>query len=146
MGHELNACKTILAFEVTSLTHGQTEALAACEAASNIFGRRELPDGLLPSSSIRYHGEKLHEAIPTSVMHMERLRDGIPAFELFAEAGLCSSKSAARRLIQQGGAYVNEERVKEFDQAIGLAQMTEAGILLKAGKKKIHRILGLKEF
>jgi tyrosyl-tRNA synthetase len=84
--------------------------------------------------------QKKVEAVPTTLIEIGRLEKGIPAFELFSEVGLCASRSAARRLVQQGGAYVNDERVQELDSPIGLAHMTEQGILLKAGKKKIHRI------
>jgi len=139
-GQELNACKTILAYEVTALTHGSKEALAAYEAAAGVFGRRSLPADLLPASSIPRSVDLKVEAVPTTPIEAERLAKGIPAFELFAEVGLCASRSAARRLVEQGGAYVNDERVQEVDSPVELAHMTEEGILLKAGKKKIHRI------
>jgi tyrosyl-tRNA synthetase len=71
---------------------------------------------------------------------MERLEDGIPAFELFAEIDLCDSRSAARRLIEQGGAYVNEDRINNKDFRIVAAHLRAGGILLKAGKKRVHRI------
>jgi tyrosyl-tRNA synthetase len=140
-GQHLNACKTVLAYEVTSIAHGKDKALAAYEAASKVFGRRSLPDNLLPSSSIPRAIEEDGQAIPTTWIPADRLANGLAAFELFTEVGLCESKSAARRLIQQGGAYVNEERIGEFDYKIGLAHASGQGILLKAGKKKFHRIL-----
>jgi tyrosyl-tRNA synthetase len=139
-GQELNACKTILAYEVTALTHGNKEALAAYEAAAGVFGRRKLPGDLLPSSSIPRSVKQKVEAVPTTVIEVERLAKGIPAYELFSEVGLCASKSAARRLVQQGGAYVNEQRIQDVDAPIGLSHVVEEAILLKAGKKKIHRI------
>ena len=80
------------------------------------------------------------QAIPTTVLSIDRLKDGIPAFELFAEVGLCASRSAARRLIQQGGAYLNDDRLKDTETRIDLEFQLKDGILLKAGKKKIHRI------
>lgn len=139
-GHEFNACKTILAYEVTALAHGSENALASFEAASGVFGRRRLPDDLLPSSPIpRQVGEELR-AIPTTGIPVDRLERGIPAFELFAEIGLCSSRGEARRLIQQGGAYVNEERVDAFDFRIGSEHARDGEILLKAGKKRVHRV------
>ena len=139
-GQELNACKTILAYEVTALTHGFEQAVAVFEGASRIFGQRHLPAELLPSSSIPRGASEDDAAIPTTVMAKERLDAGITVFELFAEIGLCGSKSAARRLIQQGGAYVNRERIQAFDEIIGSKNLTSNGILLKAGKKKVHRI------
>lgn len=139
-GHELNACKTILAFEVTRIAHGHERAVAAHEAAGRLFGRRPLPQDLLPSSTIPRSLIGDGDAVPTTVIAMARLEPGIPAFELFVETGLCASKSAARRLIEQGGAYVNESRVSRFDQLIGASEFTSGSLLLKAGKKKIHRV------
>jgi tyrosyl-tRNA synthetase len=139
-GQDLNICKTILAYEVTSITHGSANAVAAYEAASRIFGQRHLPKDLLPSSSIPRRILTASEAEPTTSMRADRLEEGIPAFELFAETGLCASRSAARRLIEQGGAYVNEQRVPTLDARIGMDHVTSEGILLKAGKKKVHRI------
>ena len=140
-GADLNVCKTILAYEVTALTHGAEAALASFEAASSVFGRRDLPEDLLRSSTIPRAAGREARAVPTTTVDRKRLEEGIPAFELFAEVGLCESKSAARRLIQQGGAYVNDERVSAFDTRIGTGFPGEAGMLLKAGKKKVHRIL-----
>ena len=139
-GQDLNVCKTILAFEVTKLAHGRDAALRAIEASGSVFGERRLPPDLLPSSDIpRVSGEKA-DAVPTTIVRMERLHDGIAAFELFAEIDLCDSRSAARRLIRQGGAYVNEDRITDIDFRIGAAHLKDGGILLKAGKKKVHRI------
>ncbi len=139
-GQDLNACKSILAFEVTRLVHGSQAALSAIEAAFSVFGQRRIPPDLLPSSGIpRLSGEKA-DSVPTTFFQRERLEDGIPAFELFAEIELCGSRSAARRLIEQGGAYVNEDRINAIDFRIGAAHLKDGGIVLKAGKKKVHRI------
>ena len=80
------------------------------------------------------------EAVPTIFLASGRLVEGIPAFKLFLESGLCESASAARRLITQGGAYVNDVRIQQFDLLIGKERLTSEGILLKAGKKKICRV------
>ena len=139
-GQDLNFCKTILAFEITRVVHGRQAALSALEAARSVFGERRLPPDLLPSSDIpRLSGES-SGAVPTTIVRIERLEDGIPAFELFAEIELCDSRGAARRLIQQGGAYVNEDRISAIDYRIGTEHLKDGGILLKAGKKKVHRI------
>jgi tyrosyl-tRNA synthetase len=139
-GQDLNTCKNILAFEVTRLTHGSEAALAAHEAAGSVFGGREIPADLLPSSGIpRKAGEKA-DAVPTTVVTLSRLEQGIPAFELFAEMNLCDSRSAARRLIKQGGAYVNEERLGDIDFLVGVKHLKDGTVLLKAGKKKVHRV------
>ncbi len=139
-GHELNACKSILAYEVTRIAHGPAEAVAAHEAAGRLFGHRSLPKDLLPSSSVPREAGGEEAAVPTTEIAAGRLKAGIPAFELFVETGLCPSRSAARRLIEQGGAYLNDQRLGSFDQLVSVADGSSGSILLKAGKKKIHRI------
>ena len=139
-GQDLNVCKSILAFEVTKLVHGKEAALSALEAASSVFGERRLPADLLTSSDISRVSAEKADAVPSTILQEERLKDGIPAFELFAETELCESRSAARRLIKQGGAYINEDRINDIDFRIGPAHLKDGAILLKAGKKKVHRI------
>ncbi|MCU0574765.1 MAG: tyrosine--tRNA ligase [Syntrophobacteraceae bacterium] len=139
-GHELNACKAVLAFEVTRIAHGVASATAAHEAAGNLFGRQLLPEDLLPSSGVPRQAGGEDASIPTTCIAVSRLKSGIAAFELFVETGLCSSRGAARRLIEQGGAYVNEERVVSFDQVVSAVDAHDGCIMLKAGKKRKHRI------
>ena len=78
--------------------------------------------------------------ITTIEVDAARLEAGIEAFVLFAESGLCDSRSAARRLIQQGGAYVNERRVEAFNELI----TGKGRISLRAGKNR-RRIVTAKE-
>jgi tyrosyl-tRNA synthetase len=153
-GADLNLVKTVLAYEVTSITHGDAAASAAQAESEEMFGAREIPGDLLPSSTVgRVKRLAVNGAIhltssvtavltkmPTTVVSESRLRKGIPAFELFAEVGLCSSRGEARRLIQQGGGYINGERIQEFDERTSLEQLEKGEILLRAGKKKYHRI------
>ena len=79
-------------------------------------------------------------AIPTTVLDRESFKEGVPAFELFQKTGLCASGSEARRLITQGGGYINERRVEHFAQKITLDALVGGALILKAGKKKVHRI------
>lgn len=77
----------------------------------------------------------------TTVINTAEIHSGIPAFKLFAMTTLCKSSSAARRLICQGGAYVNRERVGLFDQIIDSKDIDNSRrILLRAGKKRYHWI------
>ena len=77
------------------------------------------------------------DGIPTEYVPDEKLDEEIPAFKLFFEtASLCASGSEARRLIEQGGAYINNKKVEKFDELIRL----EDNMLLRAGKKKYKRI------
>jgi tyrosyl-tRNA synthetase len=143
-GEELNLAKTVLAFEATTIIHGEEAARSAQAESMRIFGRREIPPDLLPSSPVERKivagAERLGARVKTTIMPVSRLREGIPAFEIFAEVGLCGSKGAARRLIRQGGGYVNDERVQAVDEEITLAHLQGGEILLRAGKKNYHKI------
>jgi tyrosyl-tRNA synthetase len=70
-----------------------------------------------------------------------RLKKGLVAFELFTETGLCASKGDAKRLISQGGAYVNGRRLQEVDDVITETDFPEGTAVLRAGKKRYHRVL-----
>ena len=141
-GADLNAAKAVLAFETTLLAHGKEEALKANEAAISMFGSRDIGGHILSSSSIPRGKSELDDvAVPQSYVEAEKLKAGIPAFKLFQAAGLASSGGAARRLIEQGGAYVNGRRIDSFDMMISDQDMTDANsILLRSGKKRFHKI------
>jgi len=141
-GGELNAAKTVLAFETTSLAHGRDQALAAMQAAQGLFGGRPVPELILPSSEIpRGSAEIGPAAVPTSSIPIARLVAGIPAFKLFHETGLAASGAAARRLIDQGGAYVNGERIDAHERMITDRDLAVQGaMVLRAGKKRFHRV------
>ncbi|OIP92926.1 MAG: tyrosine--tRNA ligase [Syntrophobacterales bacterium CG_4_8_14_3_um_filter_58_8] len=141
----LNMAKTVLAFEATKITHGEAAAVAAWKASAQAFGVRPTGEGFFPSSTIPRSAEELDtDAIPSLEKSREALIPGIPAFELFHEAGLCSSRGEARRLITQGGGYVNDRQIGAFDEKIGLPDADEKGeIRLRKGKKR-YVILSLK--
>lgn len=126
-GAALREAKEALAYEATRLDHGQKKADEARKAARALFA------GGVDDSSI-----------PTMEMKRDLFEGGIPAFELFADAGLAKSKGEARRLIKQGGAYLNGERLESFEDLVTLEHMDEKGsILLRAGKKKYVRIVAV---
>ncbi|MBW2595733.1 MAG: tyrosine--tRNA ligase [Deltaproteobacteria bacterium] len=139
---ELNMAKAVLAFEATKITHGQDAAVAAWGAAVDTFGLKPVSPGLFPSSSIPRTGTSRDvSAIPAVAKTREEIAEGIPAFELFHDVGLCKSRGEARRLITQGGAYVNGLQVGEFDEKIGTGNIDEAGeIHLRKGKKQ-HMVI-----
>ena len=85
---ELNAAKTLLAYEVTKELHGEKEARKALSAARQVFGRRELPEHILPSSTVPRREEATAVGVPTTVVDRERVSTGILAVDLFAEVGL----------------------------------------------------------
>ncbi len=124
-GADMRTAKEVLAYEATKLCHGQKEADHAREASQQLFG----PDR-----------EKSPEAAPTYSIGQEELDQGIPAYILFEKSGLCKTRGEARRLISQGGGYLNGQRVKTFDQAININDLQQDFLLLRAGKKRYVRI------
>ena len=143
-GVDLNSAKSILAYEATKLCHGPGEAKKAVTSAFANFGDRVIPDKILPSSDILRKGTLAEgvaaDTTPQSSFELSRLEAGIPAFKLYQEIGLAASGSAARRLIEQGGAYINGNRIESTDYLVSSQDIENREILLKAGKKKIHKI------
>ena len=130
-GADLIKAKEILAFEATKIVHGEEEAKKARNASRVIFGKGTLP---VFKGSGEAHEE---DSIPTTYVPIEKCNEEIPAFKLFSETtSLCASGSEARRLIEQGGAYINDKKVERFDDLIKL----EDNMKLRAGKKKFQRI------
>lgn len=141
-GAEIRKAKEVLAFEGTKIIHGENEAEKARDASKSVFGRGEFK---LPKLQMNGEGrqeiDSAEDAIPTTLINMEKISEGIPAFKLFETTSLCASGSEARRLIEQGGAYINSEKVKKFDELIKPKDFDQNGtVLLRAGKKKFHRI------
>jgi tyrosyl-tRNA synthetase len=135
---QLNMAKAVLAFEATTITHGEQAAVAAWKASAQAFGSKPVAQGLFPSSGIpRSDDAPDSSAIPSREKSREAMVKGIPAFELFHEVNLCSSRGEAKRLISQGGGYVNDRQLAAFDEMIGLDDADDRGeIRLRKGKKK----------
>ena len=123
-GAELNASKEVLAYEATKLCHGAAAADEARAAAKAAFG-----------------GGGDLSAMPSTTVPLARLEAGIALLDLFVETGLTASKGDARRLVQQGGAYVNDVVVSDAQGKVTAADLKEGTVLLRAGKKKYHRVL-----
>ncbi len=141
-GADLNSAKAILAFEATRLAHGNQAAVEAHQAAASMFGARRVPAGILPSSTLPRGDQGADDAsVPTSLLDIQALKAGIPAFKLFHQVGLANSGGAARRLIEQGGAYINGTRIEAFDYQVSDNDLDDAQtILLRSGKKRFHKI------
>ncbi len=118
-GAEIRKAKEVLAFEVTKLCHGEDEAQKAKQAAKALFS-----------------GGADMASVPTFEIDAATLAEGIDAFVLFADAGLCKSRGEARRLITQGGGYVNGKKLEAFDRKVTESDLEDGAILLRAGKKK----------
>jgi len=124
-GEDLRKAKDVLAYEATKICHGQDAANKTRSAARQLFGQEVMED---------------IEAIPTYSMTSDELGEGIQAYILFEDSDLCATRSEARRLISQGGAYVNGERIPSFDTRVGPDDIQNNAILLRAGKKKYLRV------
>lgn len=140
-GADINSAKTVLAFEATKLVHGETAAVNAHIAAASMFSLAVVPEEILPSSTIsRQSCESNDTCLPSSYIDMAELEVGIPVFKLYYDAGLAASSSAARRLISQGGGYLNGIRVNSDSYIVTPADLEDHEITLRAGKKKFHKI------
>ena len=126
-GAEINEVKKILATEATALAHGPDHAAQAAETARRTFEEGEAA-----------------ATLPTVTVPFEDLRTGVPAFRLFALAGLAASNAEARRLIRGGGAKVNDELVTEEGQLLAADLLRDGAIKLSAGRKQ-HRLVKIRE-
>ena len=127
-GSEIRQAKQVLAWEATCITHGEEAAQEAQVSASAAFGDK---DG----------GIKNLEALPSTNISSQRLAAGVSPLDLFVEVGLTSSRGEAKRLVKQGGMYINDRRVDGLEWKMSEKDLTPQGILLRAGKKKYHRLL-----
>jgi len=134
----LNMAKAVLAFEATVISHGREAAMSAWKASAAAFGVKPIDPVILPTSSIpRVESVLDDSAMCRITITEEELEKGIPAYELFYQANLCASKGEARRIIAQGGAYVNDTQIKSFDEKIGLKHFgKDTKIFIRRGKKK----------
>jgi len=123
-GQQINAAKELLAFEVTKLVHGEAEAVKARQAARALFA-----------------GGVQQGAIPTTKIPQQRLNAGINIIDLLLECQLVASKSEARRIIKQGGLYVNGERVEDIELSVDDSWLEDGKIAIRKGKKVHHRVL-----
>lgn len=123
-GSQLNEAKEILAFELTKLIHGEDEAQKAKNASHALFS-----DGTDDTD------------MPTTQVAAEQLKDGlISVIDLMVLCGLAPSKSEARRLIKQGGVFIDNSKVESIDCNISSAQLQNA-IKIRKGKKTYHKAL-----
>ena len=123
-GSQLNRAKEILAYELTALVHGEEEAKAAEASSKALFG-----------------GSGNDENMPTTEISADDLTDGaIDIMTALVKTGLCSSKSEARRNIQQGGVSVNDAKVSDISTAFG-ADILKEGLVIKRGKKNFNKLI-----
>ena len=122
-GSQLNQAKEILAYELTNLVHGEEEAKKAQESARALF-----------SGSIA--GE-----MPEAKLTETDFRDGsIDIMGVLVKAGLCASRSEARRAVEQGGVTVADEKVTDIKTTYAPEQFDGDGLVVKRGKKNFKRV------
>lgn len=123
-GSQLNRAKEILAFELTTMVHGEEEAKKAEASAKALFS-----------------GAGDVNNMPTTELTADDLTDGkADILTLLVASGLCSTRSDARRNVQQGGVTVDEEKVTDISRSFDEAAL-KAGIVLKRGKKNFNKIV-----
>ena len=123
-GSQLNTAKEILAFELTKLVHGEEEAKKAQDAAKALFvGGGDMSN------------------VPSTTLAAEDLTDGsIGLLDLMVKCKLAPSKKEARRLVEQGGVTVNEEKVSDANTTYTADQLSGDGLMVRKGKKVFHRV------
>ena len=122
-GSQLNEAKEILAYELTKRVHGQEEADKAKAASKALFA-----------------GSGDTEHMPTTELTNDDFGGGsIDVLTLLVKCGLAASKGEARRLVQQGGVSVNDEKVAAIETTFGCEQFTGDGVVIKKGKKVFHK-------
>ncbi len=123
-GSQLNQAKEILAFELTKLVHGEEEATKAQESARALFSAGSAAD------------------MPTTTLTEADLRDGsIDILGILVAAGLCPTRSEARRNVQQGGVTINGEKVTDFKATYTPEDIMKEDFVVRRGKKKYSKIV-----
>ena len=123
-GSQLNTAKEILAFELTKLVHGEEEAKKAQDAAKALFvGGGDMSN------------------VPTTTLTAENLTDGsIGILDMMVTCKLAPSKKEARRLVEQRGVTVNDEKVSDVNTRYTADDLSGDGIMVRKGKKVYHRV------
>lgn len=118
---DIREAKKLLAFEVTKLVHGEEEAIKAKETAEEFFGNRGVSDNM---PSIMFSSDKLD----------------INILDLLLEVGIVSSKSEGRRLMEQNGISINQEKESNVDRIITKEDFTDESLIIQKGKKVFLKV------
>ena len=124
-GSEINKAKEILAHELTEMIHGKEEADKAQEAARALFGSKQNTDNM-PS---------------TELEDTDFGDDGIGVLDLLSKCGLIPSKKEGRRLIEQGGVSLDDEKVTEVTARVTKEAFEKGFVVIKKGKKVFHKAI-----
>ena len=122
-GSEINKAKEVLAYEVTKIVHGEEEAKKAAKAAKALF-----------------QGAAEGGSIPTTEIEASKFEEGMDVLSLLMEIGLIKSKSEGRRLVEQGGLYIENETVNDLGLIITKDSFNDGKLLFRKGKKIYHQV------
>lgn len=123
-GEKINEAKRVLAYEVTKLVHGEEEAHRARGTAEALFGNG---------------GDS--ETIPGTTISKDLLQQNSKLVDMLVLTGLAPSKGEGKRLIKQGGIYINEERIDDIDREISEEDFKDGNIMIRKGKKIYHKVM-----
>ena len=122
-GSEINKAKEILAYELTNMIHGKEEADKAQEAARALFGSKQNTDNM-----------------PSTALTADDFSDGAVAIlDLLSKCGLIPSKKEGRRLIEQGGISVDDEKITDVYAKVPQTAFEKGHVIIKKGKKTYHK-------
>lgn len=122
-GAELNKAKEVLAYEVVKLCHGEVDAKEALETSRSLF-----------------LGAKDSENIPFTEFDSSDFENGKGIIDTIREIGFVKSNGEGRRLIQNGGIYIEEEQVSDFNHQISFEDFSDGKLLMRKGKKVYHQL------
>lgn len=123
-GQEINEAKKVLAFEVTKLVHGEEEAQKAQNAAEALFG-----------------GGGNMDLVPSTEVDKKQIEEGLNIVDMLVLTKLVPSKGEGRRLINQGGLLLNDEKIESIERVVSMDDIKDDEIMLKKGKKTYHRVI-----
>ena len=125
MRYRINKAKEILAYEVTKLVHGEEEATKALETSRNLFS-----------------ANAQDENMPSTELSADAFQDGtIGLLDLLVATKLCPSKGEARRLTQQGGISIDDEKITDPTAKLDASNFEKGYVIIKKGKKVFHKAI-----
>lgn len=119
---DIREAKKLLAFEVTKLVHGEEEAIKSRQIAEELFSNKGVSENM-----------------PSTTISKEKL--GINILDLLVETNLVSSKSEARRLVEQNGISVNQDKIQSVDKTINNEDLNDNFVIVQKGKKVFLKII-----
>ncbi|NLJ70168.1 MAG: tyrosine--tRNA ligase [Clostridiaceae bacterium] len=122
-GQEINQAKEVLAFEVTKIVHGEEAAISAQEQAHQLFS-----------------GTGRSDDMPTTELAQELVYN-TPILDLLADNGIVPSKSEGRRLIKQGGIYLNDVAISDANYLLMADDFVDGEVIIRRGKKNFFRLV-----